>query len=208
MLRRSYLVPRNDTNPMENYTDEQLIESYLNGEKEALEFLIKKYLKPIFGFAFSYTKNSEDAEEITQDTFFKAWKNLKKFDKEKKIKTWLFSIAKNTALDFLKKKKPLLFSAIEKDGKENSIIGEISELSPLPDEILNRADLAEELNLAMDKLSPKYREVIFLYYKEQFNFREISELLNEPLDTIKSRHRMAIIELEILNAPKEETNSY
>ena len=193
---------------MKNQTDEQLIESYLNGEKEALEFLIKRYLKPIFGFAFSYTKNSEDAEEITQDAFFKAWKNLKRFDKEKSFKTWLFSIAKNTALDFLKKKKPLLFSAIEEDGKENSIIGEIPEPSPLPDEILNRADLAEELNLAMDKLSPKYREAIFLYYKEQFNFREISELLNEPLDTIKSRHRMAIIELEILNAPKEETNSY
>ena len=205
MLRRSYLAPRNDTNPMENHTDEQLVESYLNGEKEALELLIKRYLKPIFGFVFSYIKNSEDAEEITQDAFFKAWKNLKKFDKEKKFKTWLFSIAKNTALDFLKKKKPLLFSTIEEDGKENSIIGKIPEPSPLPDEILNRADLAEELNLAMDKLSPKYREVIFLYYKEQFNFREISELLNEPLDTIKSRHRRAIIDLrEILDAPKEE----
>ncbi|OGF21386.1 hypothetical protein A2316_03625 [Candidatus Falkowbacteria bacterium RIFOXYB2_FULL_38_15] len=190
---------------MENYADEQLLESYLNGEKEALDLLIKRYLKPIFGFVFSYIKNSEDAEEITQDAFFKAWKNLKKFDKEKSFKTWLFSIAKNTALDFLKKKKPLLFSAIEKDEKENSIIGEIPEPSPLPDEILNRADLTSELNLAMDKLSPKYREVIFLYYKEQFNFREISELLNEPLDTIKSRHRRAIIDLrEILDAPKEE----
>ena len=85
---------------MENYTDEQLIESYLNGEKEALEFLIKKYLKPIFGFAFSYTKNSEDAEEITQDTFFKAWKNLKKFDKEKKLKRGFLVLPKTRLWTF------------------------------------------------------------------------------------------------------------
>ena len=79
---------------MENYADEQLLESYLNGEKEALDLLIKRYLKPIFGFVFSYIKNSEDAEEITQDAFSRPGKISKNLIKKKVLKRGYLALPK------------------------------------------------------------------------------------------------------------------
>ncbi|MBI4159946.1 sigma-70 family RNA polymerase sigma factor [Candidatus Wolfebacteria bacterium] len=71
----------------------------------SLELLIRRYLKPIYGFTYRYVGAGQDTEDVTQETFVKVWRNLKKFDQNKSFKTWIFSIAKNTAIDFLKKKK-------------------------------------------------------------------------------------------------------
>lgn len=94
---------------MQTYTDEQLIKNYLKGDDNSLEILIRRYLKPIYFFVYGYTKDEQKAEDIAQEVFVKIWKNLKKFDKNKNFKTWIFTIAKNTALDYLKKKKSCRF---------------------------------------------------------------------------------------------------
>jgi len=85
--------------------DSQLVQKYLSGDEESLKLLIRNYLKPVFSFVYHFVNNPAEAEDIAQDVFVKMWKNLKKFDQQKKFKTWLFAIAKNTALDYLKKKK-------------------------------------------------------------------------------------------------------
>lgn len=90
-------------------SDEQLVVSYLKGDEKALEILIKRYLKLIYSFAFRFVSNSQEAEDIAQEVFIKMWRNLKKFDKNKKFKSWIFSIAKNTCLDTMKKKKIIRF---------------------------------------------------------------------------------------------------
>lgn len=92
---------------MQNYSDEQLIARYLKGDEESLEFLIKKYLQPIYNFVCRYVDNEGNAKDITQEIFVKVWKNLKKFDQKRNFKTWIFSIAKNASIDFLKKEKNL-----------------------------------------------------------------------------------------------------
>ena len=81
-------------------TDEQLLNDYLFGDEKSLELLIRRYLKPIFGFVYKYVRNSPDAEDITQEVFVRIWRNLKKFKKEKKFKTWIFAIARNSAMIF------------------------------------------------------------------------------------------------------------
>jgi RNA polymerase sigma-70 factor (ECF subfamily) len=185
---------------MENRSDKQLISAYLRGEEKSLEVLIGRYLKPIYSFTYRYIGNSQDAEDITQDTFIKVWRHLKKFDQEKKFRTWIFSIAKNTCIDFFKKKKTIPFSKFEKENGENALLETLADSSPLPDELLERRGIGETLSKAMENLSPKYRSVLFLRYNDHFNFREISEIFNEPIHTIKSRHRRAIILLKkILN---------
>ena len=88
-----------------NITDEQLVAQYLKGDEKSLELLIQKYLNPIYSFVLQYTKERDEAEDLTQEVFVKVWKNINKFKSEYKFKTWLFTIAKNTSLDFLKKKK-------------------------------------------------------------------------------------------------------
>ena len=179
-------------------SDQEFISSYLNGDSESLEILIQNYIKPIYSFVYRYTGNSQDAEDITQETFVKAWRHLKGFDQKKSFKIWIFQIAKNTAIDFLKKKKTIPFSEFENEDGENMITETLADPSPLPQELLEKAGMAHILHSAMEKLSPKYPMVLFLRYNDHFNFREISESLGEPLHTITSRHRRALIQLKKL----------
>ncbi|MDD5626396.1 MAG: sigma-70 family RNA polymerase sigma factor [Patescibacteria group bacterium] len=189
----------------QNRSDKQLIADYLAGDEPSLEVLIQQYLKPIYSFVYRYVGNMDNTEDITQEVFARMWKNIKKFDPKRKFKTWLFSIAKNAAIDFLRKKKTIPFSEFFAQGRsafdgkneegENMIYETLSDPAPLPDELLERADIAQMLASAMDKLSPKYRMVIFLRYNDHFTFHEIAESLEEPLNTVKSRHRRALVKL-------------
>ena len=183
---------------LQKQSDQQLIAAYFKGDEKSLETLIKRYLKPIFSFTYRYVGNYQEAEDITQDVFVKVWRNLKKFDQNKSFKTWVFTIAKNTSIDWLKKKKAMPFSKFEDEEGKNALLERIVDTAPLPDELFARADMARILNSAMEKLLPKYRMVLFLRYNDHFNFREIAESLGEPLDTIKSMHRRALIMLKKL----------
>ena len=176
--------------------DQDLILQYQNGDQKSLELLIRRYLKPIYNFVYRYTGNAQDAEDITQETFVKVWRNLKKFDQQKSFKTWIFSIAKNSCIDFLKKKRAIPFSEFENKEGENTLTETLADPSPLPNELLEKAGMAQILSLAMEKLSPKYRMVLFLRYNDHFTFREIAESLDEPLNTVKSKHRRALIMLK------------
>lgn len=181
-----------------NHSDNQLVAAYLAGDEVPLGLLIKRYLKPIYSFSYRYIGNARDAEDAAQETFVKMWKNLHKFNPNKNLKTWIFSIAKNTAIDFLKKKKAIPFSEFETEDGGNLIADTLADPSPLPQELLEKAGMAQMLNSAMEKLSPKYRMVLFLRYNDHFNFREIAQSLGEPLNTVKSRHWRALIMLKAM----------
>lgn len=187
---------------MQSYSDIQLITDYLKGDEKSLEILIKRYLKSIYNFVYRYIGDKQEAEDITQEVFIKVWRNLKKFDKDKKFKTWVFSIAKNICIDTLRKKKAVPFSEFENKEGKNMLAERLIDLSPLPNEIFERVDIAETLNAAINQLVPRYRIVLFLRYNDHFTFREIAEILEEPLNTIKSRHRRAIVELQKLFSTK------
>lgn len=169
---------------MNDCLDEQLVADYLSGDEKSLEVLIKSYLRPIYSFVYRYIGNVQEAEDITQEVFVKVWRNLKKFNPDKKFKTWIFSIAKNASIDFLRKKKTILFSEMEP----------FVDPRPLQNEFL--------LTSIIDKLSPKYRMVLFLRYNDHFTFREIAETLGESIDTIKTRHRRGMAILRKLLAEK------
>src|SRR5258708_18528094 len=95
---------------------QQLVAEHIAGNKQAFEILVSRHLNGVYNFVYKYAHDLDQAEDITQESFVKAWKNLKKFNSKYKFKTWLFTIAKNTALDALKKKGfvPLL----GEDGQE------------------------------------------------------------------------------------------
>ncbi len=179
-------------------SEAQLIAKYFAGDEKSLEILIKSYLKPIYNFVYRYVGNEQDAEDITQEVFIKVWRNLKKFDQGKSFKTWIFSIAKNASIDWLRKKKAIPFSNFEDEEKENLLTNTLVDSTPLPNEILERINITERLNVAMGQLIPKYCMVLSLRYNNHFTFREIAEILREPLNTIKSRHRRALIQLRKL----------
>ncbi len=182
---------------MENITDEQLVKQYLAGDKATLEILIKRYLSQIYGFVFTYVKNEEIAEDVTQETFIKAWKNIKKFKTDKKFKAWIYTIARNTALDQLKKKQAIVFSAISNDAEENFLLNSIVDSALRPDELVELYEADNWFEATVAKLSGKYRTVVILR-QQNYSYREIAEKLGEPLDTVKSRYRRALALLKSL----------
>lgn len=187
--------------------DNQLAADYLRGDAGALEILIKRHLRPLYGFICRYVRSASDAEDITQEVFVRVWRHLKKFDQGKSFKTWIFSIAKNACVDWLRKRKTAVLAAFGDEDGEGAALDSLADPAPLPDELLQRRDLADALSAVLAGLPPDYRMVVLLYYHEQFNFREISEIIGEPLNTVKSRHRRALILLKkhltgAQNAPK------
>lgn len=172
---------------MQNKSDEQLIKDYLKGNEQALEVLIKRYLKPIYSFVYKNIGNPEAAEDITQEVFIKVWKKLALYRTSEAssgagFKTWIFTIAKNSSIDFLRKKKMAIAALNENSATEkNNFL-----------EIIEQKNFMARIHNALQELSPSYRAIILLKNESNLTFREIAVSLGEPLNTIKSRYRRAI----------------
>jgi RNA polymerase sigma-70 factor (ECF subfamily) len=178
-----------------NLEDNQLVENFLSGDDAAFAQLVKKYLKPVYNFLYYFTRDRAVLDDLTQETFIKVWKNLKRFDRKKSFKTWLFMIAKNTAYDYFKKKKTVPFANF-RDAGGNNRLENISDESILPDEILNRKNIAQELEKKLAEIPEHYRMILIMHYKEDFSLAEIAEILSKPYNTIKSCHQRSLKKLK------------
>ena len=137
----------------------------------------------------------EDAEDITQDTFFKVWKNIKYYTKGRMFKPWLYAIARNTALDQIKKKKALPFSDLDDKENDLSFADTVEDHEPLPPQIFETNFLTGKLSDALEVIHPDHRAILILHYKEEMTFDEIASIVNKPMNTVKSWHRRALIKL-------------
>jgi RNA polymerase sigma factor (sigma-70 family) len=189
-----------DTNEQ---SDGDLIKSYLNGEENSLTLLINRHLKAVYNFVYRLTYNKENAEDITGETFFKVWKNLKKFRQSENFKTWIFTIARNSTIDLLRKKKEYVFSDFEGQDGGNYIADTLTDPEPLADVLVEQLEKTKEIEELLSKISPVHREVLILRYNEELTFEEIGKVLKKPLDTVKSQHRRALISLrKLINEKK------
>ncbi len=181
-----------------NRSDQELIAAYFDGDRQSLDVLVTRYFRAIYGFTRRYAASAEDAEDITQETFVKAWRHLKRFDRERNFKAWLFAIAKNTALDFVKKRKTVPFSAFQTNKGENPLLELLADATPLPHEMLERKEAGAIIRDILKNLSPKQRLGLVLRFNDDLTFRAIAERLGEPLHTVKSRNRRALASLRKL----------
>jgi len=184
---------------MDARTDAELIQAVLRGDKNAFPELLNRHLNAVHAFAYRYVRNGEDADDVAQEAFVRVWKNLKKFDQTKNFKTWLFTIAKNAALDLIKKKKPMSFSQIgQEDEALDAFLAPYLTGPELPDAAFERTMARAELKTALDALPVGYRTVLTMRYNDNLKFREIAEVLDEPIDTVKSKHRRGLMLLRKL----------
>lgn len=170
--------------------DQELIKRFTQGDEIAFEKLVKRYLKPIYNFIFQIVRDKQTAEDLTQDTFLKAWKKFSYFNKNKNFRVWLFTIARNTAFDSIRKKRPFLFSFFS-EGSKNKI-EEIKDESSQPEKLIDEKISQNKLEKALEKVPEKYRAILILYYKEEFSIPEIAKILDKPYNTVKSQHLRAI----------------
>jgi RNA polymerase sigma-70 factor (ECF subfamily) len=180
---------------MENENDIKLVSNYLNGEEDALKEIVQKYYKTIYRFLFNYIGGSPESADLTQEVFLKIWKKIKKYDKRHSFKTWIFTIARNTAIDFLRKKRNSVFSDFENVDGTNMLEENLSDDLPSASEVFSKIENAKKLKEELDRLPVIYKEVIMLKYQEEMDFGEISTVLKRPEETVKSQHRRALIML-------------
>ena len=149
----------------------------------AFNFLLDNFWNDVYGFLIKRTENENDAEDITVQTFSKAFDKIRSYDEKYKFKTWLITIAKNIHIDFLRMKK----SAISKERSEDHVdqVNLIIDESPSPeDKIITEQNLAKLLR-DIKKLKPHYQEVINLRFFQELSYQEISNKLDEPMSNIK-----------------------
>src|SRR3989344_5756774 len=178
--------------------DAQLISAYLEGDEKALTLLVDRYLKDVYNFAYRLTGNSQAAEDIAQDSFVKAWKHIRTYRQGSNFQAWIFTITRNTAIDWLRQKKELTFSSFETARGENVLVDTLVDEQPLPDELVARAENTRYVEALLMQINPQYREVLRLRHSSNLTFEEIGEILRKPLHTVKSQHRRALVALQRL----------
>lgn len=186
-------------------SDSQLVSESILGNQASFEVLVRRYTQPIYQFSFRRTGDAHLAEDCTQDTFFKAWKNLGKYNLESaSFKTWLFIIARRTIIDALRKKTPLSFSRLfgrspdELAGEsyESTIIDE--SINATPEGFIVSTEDSAMISKYFRKLPEHYQTVLTLHYQEDLTFQEIGDIMKKPTNTVKSWHRRACISLKEL----------
>ena len=168
--------------------DKNLIQQYLKGDAKSLEILISRYLKMIYSFVYKNVGSQPEAEDITQEVFVRVWKNLKKFDWNKAFKPWIFQIAKNASIDFLRKKRSIPFSRFENEKGQNALVENIV---AAPANLIENFSDKRVLAGAAFGLNEK-EKVINLRHNEGMSFKEIADIFNESINTVKSRYRRTL----------------
>lgn len=176
--------------------DEQLITDYLEGDETALSFLVDRYIKDVYRFAVQLTHDASIAEDVAQESFVKAWKHIRSYRQNSNFKTWIFTITRNTAIDWLRKQKEVQFSSFENAEGHNVLLETTAGTELPPDTLLERAENTAYVTSLLVQLDSKYREVLTLRYSSNMTFEEIGKLLRRPLHTIKSQHRRALAMLK------------
>ncbi|NWQ44471.1 RNA polymerase sigma factor SigW [Bacillus sp. EB106-08-02-XG196] len=167
------------------------IKQVIKGDQDAFAEIVEIYSNSIFQLGYRMLGNRHEAEDIAQEAFIRAYVNIKSFNQDLKFSTWLFRIATNLCIDRIRKKKPDYYLDAEVSGTDGlTMYSQLSSNSPLPENELESLELQETVQTEILKLPEKYRSVIVLKYMEELSLNEISEILDMPLGTVKTRiHR-------------------
>lgn len=177
--------------------DLELVERVRAGDTAAFEQLVKQYERQIFRTANHITQNREDAEDITQDVFFKAFQKLDQFKGDSKFSTWLVRIAVNESLMRLRKRKTSKTVSMDQDvqTEEGSIPRDFAEWRPNPEQIYSQSELGEILRKTIAGLPPGFRTVFTLRDIENLSTEETAAALKLSVPAVKSRLLRARLQL-------------
>jgi RNA polymerase sigma-70 factor (ECF subfamily) len=175
----------------------RLVDAARAGDVSAFEQLIRRYDRNVFRIAQHITQNREDAEDVVQDAFLKAYQNLGQFQGQSKFYTWLVRIAVNEALMRLRRRRPERMVSIDEDVKteEDSMPREIADWSPNPEQLYNQAELKDILGKTIQGLPPSFRMVFVLRDVEGLSTEETAEALDLSIPAVKSRLLRARLQL-------------
>ena len=167
------------------------IKQVLKGDQNAFGEIVELYKDKVFQICFRMIGNRHEAEDLAQEAFVRAYINIQSFNIQMKFSTWLYRIATNLCIDRLRKKKPDYHLDAEIAGTEGlNMYSQIAADIMMPEEELESLELQESVQAIILQLPEKYRSVIVLKHIEELSLKEISEILDLPIGTVKTRiHR-------------------
>jgi RNA polymerase sigma-70 factor (ECF subfamily) len=180
--------PRPDAGRSESRREDlAMISAAIRGEQAAYGTLMKKYRDSIFNLIFRIIRDREQVEDLTQETFVKAFASLKSFNREFAFSTWLYKIATNSSIDYIRKKK-LHTTSINKpiSHEDSDYTMELPDSTYEPDKFIIQRQKSKIIAEAIEKLPPKYRQVIILRHNEERDYAEIAKILKIPIGTVKA----------------------
>ncbi len=177
--------------------DIELVRSALAGSQDAYRDLVLRYQRPILSLIRRMVRHGNQAEDLAQEVFIKAFRALSSFDQDRKFSSWLFKIAHNTAIDRLRRKELRTVPLETPDQDKPDLVSVLPDTgAETPVGRIERRDMARAIELAIASLRPLYREVVILRYQEGLSYEEISEVTELPLGTVKThlfRARKAMV---------------
>ncbi|MDI9339284.1 MAG: sigma-70 family RNA polymerase sigma factor [Sediminibacterium sp.] len=172
--------------------DYKLVQAALEGDQKAYAELMQRYKEGVYFTMHKMVNNKDDAEDLTIEAFGRAFKRLEQYSPAYAFSTWLFRIATNNAIDFIRKRKQM--QSVSLDTKQDSGGGDqmdgaqmIKSAGPDPEEHLLKKQKIETLREVVNTLKPKYKELVELFYYQEMSYEEIAQQLNLPIGTIKAQ---------------------
>ncbi len=176
-----------------NLNDSEIIESFAEGNIEkAATSLVRKYQNFVFATAYRYLSSYDDADDVSQEVFIKAIKNIKKFRGDSSLKTWLYKITVNLSLNTLKKNKLKNFFSLSDPNNnfENTLLEDSN-----PEKVYQNSEFEEKFHQLLNQLPEKQRETFILRHYEELPYEEISKLLGTSVGGLKANYHQAVKKL-------------
>ncbi|MBA3644598.1 MAG: sigma-70 family RNA polymerase sigma factor [Gemmatimonadaceae bacterium] len=191
------MLPRTDYSEV---SDQQVVVYAQQGREDAYRELITRYERPVFSLIFRMVRDKETAEDLAQETFIKVLNNIDRYLPEFKFSSWLFKIANNITIDFLRRRQ---IDTISIEGAPDAVTAESKRATAIalasggesPLQELESKELGEQIERAIGKLRPEYRACILLRHVEDYSYDEIAEIVKLPLGTVKTYIHRARAEL-------------
>ena len=190
-------------------SEAMLIAAIVAGETQFYHELIRPYERSVYRMALSYMKNEADAEDVAQEAFVRAFRNLASFRSEAKFSTWLISITLNEARSRLRRQSVVRMESIDEPPSEEKSIAPalLRDWREIPSETVERAEIRKLIQQAVDTLPDIYRQIFLLRDVEEFNINETAQALNISIPSVKVRLHRARMMLQKQLAPQLKTTS-
>jgi len=173
-------------NNIQSLTDVELIAKAISGREDGFEELVRRYQRPITNYVFRMLNDYDASLDVTQEVFIKVYHSLSRYSSEYKFSTWLYRIAHNAAIDYIRRRSPNQQS-IETENKDGAYQLQIESPNPTPEQERERSEWRTEIEAVVKCLPAVYRELILLRHAQDLSYDEIAEITNLPLGTVKNR---------------------
>lgn len=171
----------------EENSDKELVEAFKAGDAEALGLLMERHRAALYGYLLRLTSRPDAADDLFQEVFLKLVRNPASYNEREKFRAWLFTVARNAAMDRFRKESSRGEVPLEGDGERAGPADFTASADPGPAEAFYNKDLGQRIDEALSSLSADQREVFYLRHYSELSFKEIADMLKVPIGTVLAR---------------------